>query len=389
MSLKSGKRVVALLAVGVLSACADSNVPSGPNDIGPFGQASVANLPPQAQRAQWFKNVAPEVLELDQTVYADDDEATGQLVFGVEHAGVGNRVRGVLARRGVPASAYRIEVTAPVRFAQSLQQHFEAKIGGIQIHFGNYLCTLGFNARSEGGERSFITNSHCTNKQGGTEGTQYYQPVSSVDNTVIATEVDDPAYSGDFSGCSRGKVCRLSDAARAAYASGVSSTGGAIARTASANSGSLESVGVFTIRSKNDEVNTFTLGTTLNKVGRTTGWSAGEVSNSCATVNVFQTKVQLHCQTFVHRAGATVVGSGDSGSPVFRISGGTDVELVGILWGSSGSNTFLFSPLASIKADLGAFEVVGNAVGGSDGPGGPGDDPDPPCVPRGKGNNCR
>ena len=43
-------------------------------------------------------------------------------------------------------------------------------MGGIQIHFSGYLCTMGFNVDHAGG-RSFITNSHCTSRQGGTEGT--------------------------------------------------------------------------------------------------------------------------------------------------------------------------------------------------------------------------
>ena len=51
------------------------------------------------------------------------------------------------------------------------------------------------------------------------------------------------------------------------------------------------------------------------------------------------------CQTFV----AAAVGSGDSGSNVLQ---GT--TLVGILWGG-GTNTYVFSPLRSIKDELGNF----------------------------------
>ena len=48
------------------------------------------------------------------------------------------------------------------------------------------------------------------------------------------------------------------------------------------------------------------------------------------------------------------VGSGDSGSPVFAISSGTNVTLLGILWGGSGSS-FVFSPLSNIEGELGAL----------------------------------
>jgi hypothetical protein len=384
MSLKSGKRVVAVLAVAVLAACADSNVPSGPNDIGPFGQSSVANLPPQAQRAQWFAQASPEVLALDQTVYADDDEATGQLVFGVEHAGVGNRVRGVLARYGIPASAYRIEEVEPIVNMASLQGLFESKVGGIQIHFGQFVCTLGFNV-AVGSVRSFITNSHCTNKQGGTEGTVYYQPLQSVSSTAIATEVDDPSYSKDLPGCSRGKVCRYSDASRAEYASGIASSLGAIAVTASVNSGSLDAVGTVNIASETDD-QTFSNGTVVNKVGRTTGWTSGQVVGSCVKVNVSGSNVQQLCQTLVQNNNAVIVDGGDSGSPVFIGSSG-NVTLAGILWGGSTDNhLFVFSPLRNVKNELGDFSAGGTVIGGGDTGG---DDPGP-CVPKGpKGNNCK
>lgn len=389
MSLKSGKRLVALLAVAVLAACADSNVPSGPNDIGPFGQASVANLPPQAQRAQWFKDVAPEVLELDQTVFADDDESTGQLVFGVENAGVGNRVRGVLARRGVPASAYRIEEVEPIVNMATLRDVFRPTVGGIQIHFGQYLCTLGFNVRlTSNSERSFITNSHCTNKQGGTEGTVYYQPLQSAAGTAIATEEHDPAYSSELPGCSRGKACRYSDASRAAYAEGIESSGGIIAKTTGVNNGSLTTSGTFSIGSESTSDH---FSGTVNKVGRTTGWTSGVVGATCVTVNVSGSKVQLLCQTIVENNSAVIVGPGDSGSPVFIGSSGS-VTLAGILWGGSpDGGLFVFSPLKNIKNELGAF-TAGSGAGGTDGPvgGGDGGGDDPaPCVPRGKGNNCK
>ena len=36
-----------------------------------------------------------------------------------------------------------------------------------------YLCTYGFNA-TRGGIAGFVTNSHCTTKQGGTEGTHVF-----------------------------------------------------------------------------------------------------------------------------------------------------------------------------------------------------------------------
>jgi hypothetical protein len=68
--------------------------------------------------------------------------------------------------------------------------------------------------------------------------------------------------------------------------------------------------------------------------------------------------VQL-CQTFVSRlSGETdpIVLGGDSGSGVFRITSGNNVQLTGILWGGDGvGNVFVFSPLKQVRDELGAL----------------------------------
>jgi hypothetical protein len=114
----------------------------------------------------------------------------------------------------------------------------------------------------------------------------------------------------------------------------------------------------FDVTSQNDSDTHFT--GTFNKVGRTTGWTSGTATtaSTCATVNVRGSNIQLLCQTLVTNSSATIVGSGDSGSPVFTVSGG-NVELVGILWGGSGSSTFVFSPLSGLIEDgLGPFDAT-------------------------------
>jgi hypothetical protein len=43
---------------------------------------------------------------------------------------------------------------------------------------------------------------------------------------------------------------------------------------------------------------------------------------------------------------------------VFSIRGRDHVRLLGILWGGSGSTTFVFSPLKSIQDELGALTAT-------------------------------
>lgn len=307
----------------------------------------------------WFNRAWPEAFGVQGVVFADLNETRNRLVFGVVDAAAARGVRGAVARLGIPDEAVVVEVTEPIRPLVSLQGLASSIVGGVQIHFGNYLCTLGFNALS-GTQESFITNSHCTNTQGGTEGTQYYQPTSTVDPAVIGTEVDDPQY---FRGgeCPRGYKCRYSDASRARRESVRTFTRGAIARTSGL--GSLDVVGSFNITGEFAQgsvgSNCIVEGTTLHKVGRTTGWSSGQVTNSCIHVGVSGSNMAQLYQVMV----AASVGSGDSGSPVFHWSGsGDDVTLHGILWGGS-SASFVFSPMANVEHELGALTVT--ADGGS------------------------
>jgi hypothetical protein len=258
-------------------------------------------------------------------------------------------------------------------------------VGGVQIHWSQYVCTLGFSVDHAGG-RSFITNSHCTNKQGETGNTQYNQPSRTASPDPIGFEADDPEY---FRGglCPRGKVCRYSDASRALYVSGIQSRA-RIAKTDGVNTGSLNVAGHFSITSQDNSTTGFTVGLTLNKVGRTTGWTGGNVALSCGNVNVSGSNIHMLCQTAVD---ANVAG-GDSGSPVFRVTSGDNVQLVGILWGGSMSGArFWFSPFKSIQDELGSMTATTDGVGGggSSDPPGNGDDDGPNCPPNSNNPACR
>jgi len=196
-----------------------------------------------------------------------------------------------------------------------------------------------------------VTASHCTNTQGGVESTPYWQPTETAKPVQVATETVDPSYKSTLAGCSSGRRCRRSDASFAKYVNGTTRTLGAIARTSSTSSSNLTIAGSWTITS-NATSSSFTIGETVNKVGRTTGWSKGKVIATCATVNVaFPSTVTQICQTIVKAK----VGGGDSGSDVFKVTSGTNVKLDGVLWGALGDTVFVFSPFANITGELGAL----------------------------------
>jgi hypothetical protein len=293
---------------------------------------------------RWVGRVSDEAFAEGGVVFVDLDETANRVLVAVEPGASHAKVRRLALRLGVPAEALVVRETDPVQYVATLQDHVRPIVAGLQIHFGNFLCSLGFNAVS-GGQNSFVTASHCTNVQGGTEGTVYYQPLQSVDPVSIGTEVDDPVYFRG-SGCPRKRVCRYSDAARAAYATGISFTLGGIAQTSGPNNGSLAIAGGFRITAEGDAV----VGDVVNKVGRTTGWTQGTVTNTCVNTGVSGTKIVQLCQTFVSAG----VGPGDSGSDVFGLTGGSSVRLLGILWGgNSGGTQFVYSPITNVERELG------------------------------------
>lgn len=355
------RRVAVIAVLGSLAACVDSTAPTG------LSRGELDALTQRSDNAQerleaLFQRLAPEIMGMPGTVFADNDERAGRLVFGVENRAAAQGVLTAMTRLGVRPADYEVRVTAPIGYAATLRDRFDPTIAGLQIHFGQYVCTLGFVVDHLGG-RSFITNSHCTNRQGGVEGTQYYQPLQSAFPTAIATEVADPPYQKNIPGCSKGKSCRRSDAARALFVNGQQSARGQIAQTTAANTGSLTVSATsprFFITSQDNSTTKFAIGTVANKVGRTTGWTRGQITNSCVTTNVSGSRIQQICQSFVSDpGGASVVGGGDSGSGVFSVTSGSSVRLLGILWGGSSDNKlFVFSPLKSIQDELGAVTAT-------------------------------
>ena len=294
---------------------------------------------------RWVGRVSDEAFAEGGVVFVDLDEAANRVLVAVEPGASHAKVRRLALRLGVPAEALVVRETDPVQqYVATLRDRVRPIVAGLQIHFGNFLCSLGFNAVS-GGQNSFVTASHCTNVQGGTEGTIYYQPLQSVDPVSIGREVDDPVYFRGR-GCPKKRVCRFSDAARAAYATGIPFALGGIAQTSGPNNGALDITGTFQITSEGDAV----VGDVVNKVGRTTGWTQGTVTNTCVNTGVSHTRIVQLCQTFVSAG----VGPGDSGSDIFGLTDGSTVRLLGILWGGNSAGTqFVYSPISNVERELG------------------------------------
>jgi len=305
------------------------------------------------QLERWQAQATEAAFQSQGAVFVDNDETSNRVRIGVSDLSSMGEVRAAVARSGLPDDAVIIERAQPIQLVSTLQNVVDRPVrAGVQINFPGFLCSVGFNATS-GTQKSFVTASHCTTTQGGVESTPYWQPLQSVDGTQIATEVADPVYQRG-TGCPHGRKCRYSDASRAAYANGANQALGLIAQTSGANNGSLTITGSFTITS--DDCGTtggcLAVGATVNKVGRTTGWTAGKITNTCVNTGVSGSNIVQLCQTFVSAG----VGGGDSGSDVFQITSGSSVKLAGVLWGGDSAGTqFVFSPFGNVTRELGAL----------------------------------
>ncbi len=249
---------------------------------------------------------------------------------------------------GIRVMAGRFAYRDLDKWFQQVSDEAFSQGGVVFVDLDETLCSIGFNAVSNG-QNSFVTASHCTTTQGGVEGTQYWQSLSSQPNSFIGTEVADPVYvrgKGHGSACPKNRRCRMSDAARVAYAAGVPFTLGGIAQTSGPNNGSLTITGTFAINGEGGEI----AGDIANKVGRTTGWTQGVITNTCVNTGVSGSNIVQLCQNFVSAG----VGGGDSGSDVFAQTGGNGARLLGVLWGGNSNGTqFVYSPIANVESELG------------------------------------
>ena len=116
-------------------ACADS-IPTAPS-----ADPSLAVEGGQDRLATLFGPAAAAVLALPRTVFADNDEKVGKLVFGVEDAGAIADVRATLTRLGVSSADYSVEVTPPIHPMATLRDRFRPTQAGSQIHFFLFVCT--------------------------------------------------------------------------------------------------------------------------------------------------------------------------------------------------------------------------------------------------------
>lgn len=309
------------------------------------------------QLKAWYDAIEMNVFALGGVETGDVDERAGVLRFGaVDPAALTSRIVAVAAAARVPSAAVVVDASTPA-VPTSLDSITRPLVGGIRIDNGPGTCSIGFPA-VRGGVEGFVTASHCTLVQGVVDHTLFWQTMTPDANdptgeVPVAQETADP--SGTV--CGAPTRCRDSDSAFAALLDDTNFVAGTIARPP-LNSTAWNGTDTYRVTSTVNPL----LGDTVDKVGRTTGLTSGTITATCVN-HVEATELVSLPGTFLwvedcQDDSSYHDGPGDSGGPVFEITSGNDVALVGLNWGSTGSGG-TFSPLANIEesTELGSMSV--------------------------------
>jgi hypothetical protein len=213
-----------------------------------------------------------------------------------------------------------------------------------------------------------VTASHCSNNifaQDDAPWNFFYQPVG---GARIGYEVMDRGpfggtvnYNGRSWWCAPNS-CRFSDAQVSLYDDTVQSNQGWVSRPETFSIGGAGPVTISDAFPQWDIINkmpleAMTAGMWVDKIGRTSGWTRGQISHTCVDESFNYPPpigtIWFLCQW---RAGYFRMGD-DSGGPVLFISNQdpaiiTSVHLLGIHVGGSAPNQGIFSPVLNIEKDF-------------------------------------
>lgn len=305
---------------------------------------------------EWHDRIFPEVMQLPEAVYTDNQEALNRIQIGIQDTSVQAKIEKLMAEAGVPAEAVVFDITQPVGSDFDLGSAHRPLVGGLRIKGeGQGRCTLGFLARRNG-QDGFVTNSHCTEEMAQLDGTVFHQPTVLGSATQIGHEALDPsAYWFVF--CQKQNEplgCRITDSAWIDLDAGVSLNQGAIARPPFFTN-LWNGVDTFEITGVGAPI----IGETVVRVGSKTGLQGGQVTALNVHTRNSTTGMLMLWQ---HKTNFGTEG-GDSGGAVFSFPFyGHDVTLYGIHWGSiPGSSETVFSDIQymMLSMELGYLEVEG------------------------------
>ena len=323
------------------------------------------------QLSEWRDSVYEHVLSAPGVRFDDLDEAINRVTIGLDRATFESARASVvktLATLGVPLEAVNFQAADPVYetsarrrlMAPSTLLSFADTLAGGEEIEGIGACSLGIVADSAS-IRVLITASHCSSSIFFNDGTQFTQPFG---GQVVGSESSDPGSNSTYCGIFNTNCvpARGSDADLIRLFPGIPSRRGAIARPQQRVTGTAGTLAVDQnwpwIFVSSTEYG-HPVGTIVDKVGRTTGWTYGTIQNSCVDTRVSphdgRPEYAVRCAIKTY----TWAGPGDSGSPFFIWDGQDSAELMGFDFAgeAQGQGTVnYYAGYRALEADLGILD---------------------------------
>lgn len=241
----------------------------------------------------------------------DADESTNRLIVTIANESGRAAVERLASEVGVPSRALTIEVksrpslTAPLRGTQYVTG------GGFSIWNGSGFCSIGFNVTTSTGLTGMVTASHCAPGTVGAGNTG--SPIWQSGDLLLGYVQTNPPWNSTDPNCGGYTSCTPADAMFVQF----SDLGRFSKRVGFTNKLGINNLaGPTTVTGYWSNItfpqsNQF-IGQSLDKMGRTTGWTRGTLAATCE--NFFVSGAMHLCVDHVNNAG---VAGGDSGAPVF------------------------------------------------------------------------
>jgi hypothetical protein len=356
-----------------------------------IGQGN-AHKPLKFRRAQYdFLQLYRWKLELTQTLLTDPevvgldiDEVRNRITVEVLTQPAVGRARALLARGEIPSDVTVVdpddgsEDPPPDGFVDdasegsddasytgidgpTIRDFFSSVPGGVQIlnSTNSGTCTSGFNTYLSStvrgiysGNKYLVTAAHCTTTLGAVDGAFFYQPRYGDGTRLIGNEVREPLWhtyspTTDLTCPPGGILCSTADAALIQYAGFLQPEARSIARTTTLGSITLQPGAPRWKIVDSLENHGLLAGAVVTKMGVTTGWQWGTITQTCKQSRLFHRGALTNYMVTCAWAFDGDAAGGDSGGPVFvnKYYNSSEVTLVGIVSaGTIGRSVFSFYP---------------------------------------------
>lgn len=293
--------------------------------------------------------------------FVDIDETRNRVELGVKDAQEGESFVAMLQGTGVPSDAIAFELGSPPGFRTTLNDRFRPVRGGFQHRWDIdtvYTGTISFTTM-RGVDLGFVTASHSTHDPFELDGAWQYQALYGSGNKIGYEAYD---FEDNPQCILNSQGCRFSDAAFHTADDTVGIDWGYVARTTDYAWGEPGSVTIdenyprWRIAGSVGK-SIQTEGDTINKVGRSSGWTKGIIIDTCEDFPNHYTGLKCQWVALLWSEG------GDSGSPVgatYSYGGSSLWGMWGVLWGGPRDeygqpipDTTYYSPIEYVESELG------------------------------------